>query len=199
MIRSRYISYTSLLLFLLSFLAQGEELRLKINPGAPNLVSFISQAPLETIEGKTNRISGWISFDPQDLTKPVSSDILVDMASLDTDNRIRNGHMRDNHLHTDRYPNSRFVLTQILVNPGTPIKPNEQVSFNIKGNFTLHGVTRTIQPEVTALWAPDQQTLEVTARFTVRLTDSALPRPQFLIMKLDEDQKVTVKFRAVRE
>lgn len=159
----------------------------------------MSQAPLETIVGKTNSISGWISFNPADLSQPVASDIVVNMATLDTDNKIRNGHMRDNHLHTDRYPTSRFQLKKILVDSGIPLPDGEPMKFSIQGEFTLHGVTRSIQPSVTATWKPTTKTLEVIAQFTVKLSDYQIPRPQFLVMKLDEEQKVTVYFQASGE
>lgn len=185
--------------FLFWEVAYGETIRLEIKPGPPNLVTFVSQAPLETIVGKTNSISGWISFNPADLSQPVASDIVVNMATLDTDNKIRNGHMRDNHLHTDRYPTSRFQLKKILVDSGMPLPDGEPMKFSIQGEFTLHGVTRSIQPSVTATWKPTTKTLEVTAQFTVKLSDYQIPRPQFLVMKLDEEQKVTVYFQASGE
>jgi len=70
------------------------------------------------------------------------------------------------------------------------------VNFRIKGQFTLHGVTKEISPEITALWNSTNKSLKVTAKFNVLLQDYDIPRPQFLFMKLAVEQKVEINFTA---
>ena len=41
------------------------------------------------------------------------------------------------------------------------------------------------------------QEIHVVARFEIKLSDYEIPRPQFLIMKLDEVQRITVDIRGV--
>ncbi|MBM4116436.1 YceI family protein [bacterium] len=54
----------------------------RILPGAEsNLVSFVSKAPLETVEGKTRQVSGEVTVDPADLAAGCRVEVRVDLAS----------------------------------------------------------------------------------------------------------------------
>ena len=178
--------------------ASAAPLKFIVKPGAPNEVKFTSVAQMETIVGKTTAIQGWLTADPDDLGVPVAAEFTVDMATLDTDNRIRNGHMRANHLHTDKFPFSRFALKGLT--PGAPKSLTSSFSdFRAQGEFACHGVTRAIEPQISAAWSPASRTLTVIARFDVKLSDYEIPRPQFLVLKLDDTQKVEVRFTARAE
>ena len=64
-----------------------------IEPIKKNIVQFTSEAPVEKIVGTTNQIVGELIIDPNDLSKPVTAWFEVDAASINTKNKIRNGHM----------------------------------------------------------------------------------------------------------
>lgn len=168
-----------------------------VKPGKPNLVKFTSKAPMETIVGTTDQISGSIVCDPTNLIENVSVVMEVKMATLDTDNSTRNGHMRDNHLHTDQYPLSRFELSNLTDLAQPNLTNGVPVRFKAMGNFTLHGKTNPITPEIEATWNSGSQVIEITATFSVKLPDYEIPRPQFLVMRLDEIQQIEVRFQAV--
>ena len=175
---------------------RAEEFTFKVKPGKPNEVKFISKAPLETIEGITNDISGSVTVDPANADLKTAGEFEVQMATIDTDNSIRNGHMRDNHLQTDKYPTSSFEMKSIEGLDDGMLPDGKPVNFRIKGQFTLHGVTKEISPEITALWNSTNKSLKVTAKFNVLLQDYDIPRPQFLFMKLAVEQKVEINFTA---
>jgi len=193
----RSVALSLLALSVMAVSALAKPLTLKVTPGQPNLITFTSIAPLETIVGKTSSVRGALVFDPDNLAAPVSGSIEVDMATLDTDNRVRDGHMRSNHLHTDQFPFSRFTL-QSLTDTGGQLKfdNGKQARFKARGSFLCHGVTHDIQPEVKAVWNATAGELEVEAFFSVKLSDYNIPRPQFLVMKLDEMQAIAIKFTA---
>ena len=177
----------------------AEYINYKITPGEPNMVKFTSDAPLETIVGETKQIEGSLYADPENLDDSTKAEFEVQMESIDTGNGIRNGHMRDNHLHTDEHPISKFVLKEIKGLSERKLTPGQPEKFTAVGDFTLHGVTREVQPEITAVWNPDQKSIDITAKFEVLLQDYEIPRPKFLFMKLDELQKVEVNFAANAE
>ncbi|MBD3165787.1 hypothetical protein GF324_04255 [bacterium] len=168
-----------------------------VTPGKPNEVKFISEAPVESFEGKTTHIEGEFTLDPQNLDGEMSGRLQIDVKTLDTGIKIRNGHMFDNHLHPDQYPHMTFELTEVVGNTGS-LQAGEN-SLLVGGTFTCHGVTNEITPEVMVDYTPERATLDVTARFTVRLSDYNIDRPQFLFMKLAEEQKVVVRFTANAE
>ena len=193
------LRFSSFALLLIAGLANAEPVTLKVIPGKPNYVQFTSVAPLETVVGHTDRISGTVLVDPENLTGNISAALTVEMGSLTTDNRIRDGHMRDHHLETGKFPTCQFVIKTLGSEAPKKLESGKPETFTIKGEFTCHGVTKDIQPTVTTIWNPDEKSLNVIATFEVLLADYSIPRPQFLVMKLDEKQSVTVKFTAQRE
>jgi len=183
----------------LALFSNAEPMTFKINPTGDNLVRFESKAPLETIIGTTDQISGSITCDPDNLYDGVSADIKVDAASIKTGNKIRDGHMRVNHLNTEEHPTIEFKMDDVELDGhlmvGIPLKTTAT------GDFSLHGITRTIDvpAEVTLMRNDNGYAIHVVAEFQVELSDYEIPRPQFLIMKLDEVQNITVNFRGVTQ
>jgi polyisoprenoid-binding protein YceI len=158
-------------------------------------VTFESKAPMETFEGKTRKVSGFVEFDPAALADSVTVLAEVDLASLDTGIPIRNKHMRENHLETSKYPKAVFRGGRVSEVTGSTLRPGESSTFVLSGTFALHGVTREIAVPVEAAREKDGS-LHVVARFPVNLSDYAISRPEFLVLKLDQTQKVTVDVRA---
>lgn len=169
-----------------------------IVPGGENAVRFRSEAPLESFEGKTDRAAGTILVDPDDLTAPIDVYVVVDLASLDTGIALRNRHMRENHLHTDRFPEAVFTASRVDSAPAGMLPPGASVRCVVAGNFALHGVTKPLTVPVSIVRRPDGA-LEVDARFEVDLSDFEIPRPKFLLLKLDEVQHVTIHLVALPE
>jgi polyisoprenoid-binding protein YceI len=183
-----------ILLVLCVCAAHADPLTFKVGKGGGNLIQFESKAPLETITGVTDQVEGTITLDPRNLADGVSALIIVDAASLKTGNRIRDGHMRDNHLHTDKFPKITFAVGNAVLDGA--LQYGVPRSFQVVGDFYLHGVTRTITVpvQVTLVQADAETKLRIQGTFSVRLSDYEIPRPQFLVMKLDEVQNITVDF-----
>lgn len=177
--------------------AQADPITFKISEGGGNLIQFESKAPLETITGVTDQVEGTITLDPLNLADGVSALIVVDAASLKTGNKIRDGHMRDNHLHTDQFPKITFALSNLTLEGA--LQDNVPRDFQVVGDFFLHGVINTIAVPVQVTWIQKEteRKLHVQGAFSVALSDHRIPRPQFLVMKLDEVQKITVDFWGV--
>ncbi|MBD3234253.1 MAG: hypothetical protein GF315_11075 [candidate division Zixibacteria bacterium] len=183
--------------FLVVVSATAERTTYVVTEGKPNKVEFISKAPLETIEGVTNKISGEVTIDPLNINDNPSANFEVQMADLDTGNSIRDGDMHEDHLHTDKHPTSSFKLKEIKGLSNGQLPDGQEVSFTAVGDFTLHGVTRTIEPQITTKWDSANNSIDVTAKFTVLLKDYDIPRPKFLFMKLSKEQKVRIDFTAM--
>ncbi len=169
----------------------AEPVTFTVAGGEGNLIRFESKAPLETVVGKTDRVTGVISLDPDDLSAGVSARIEVDAAFLKTGNKIRDGHMRNNYLETDRYPVILFVMDSVPL-PGT-LAGDGSFQGVIRGDFTCHGVTREIAVPVVVTRTGNEISIE--GNFEVKLSDYDIKRPKFLIMKLDEVQRITVQIR----
>jgi polyisoprenoid-binding protein YceI len=156
-----------------------------------NEVVFESTAPLETFQGKTREVSGFATLDPSSLADSVVIEVSADMASLDTGIAMRNKHMRENHLETKKYPRAVFRGGRILQASATALGSGDPVTLELRGTMELHGVTRQLVVPVTAAM-DDGGRLKIRAAFDVPLADYNIDRPRFLMLKLNEVQKVTV-------
>jgi polyisoprenoid-binding protein YceI len=189
---------TATLLTLISLMsslpALAEPITFNVTPGGDNEVVFVSKAVGETFDGRTDQISGSFSCDLDNLNAPVSGAIEIDVKSLDTGIKLRNNHMLKNHLQPDEYPTMAFALEEIAECPAM-IVSGEAHTIKARGKFTCHGVTRDIEPDLTLTLNKDGS-LSVMAEWIVNLNDYEIPRPQFLFVKLAEDQEVSASFTA---
>jgi polyisoprenoid-binding protein YceI len=96
----------------------------------------ISHLGYSFVLGRFNNFSGSFSYDPDD---PAASEVkvVVQTASIDTNHAERDKHLRsDKFLDVDRYPQARFTSTSYTEQPdGNAL---------LRGNLTLHGITRPI-------------------------------------------------------
>jgi polyisoprenoid-binding protein YceI len=170
--------------------------RFVINPGSKdNLVKFESHAPMESFDGKTRAVLGELEFDPDQLSDSVTVRIEVDLTELDTGIGLRNRHMRQNHLETDEYPKAVFRGGRIL-EPSASALGATPVTFQLAGTFELHGVTREVIVDAEVVRNEDGS-IQLVSRFEVKLSDYQISRPKFLMLKLDEVQKITVDVTAI--
>jgi polyisoprenoid-binding protein YceI len=172
-----------------------------LDPLTPtDTVRFESTARLEFIEGKTTEISGGVRFDPGNTRTEVSGVLAVDLRSLRTGIGLRDEHMRDRHLHTEKYPLAFFVLSGLSDLP-SELTMDSTHTADVQGYFYLHGVKRDLRSraDVTRMIGTGGvEALKVRAEFAIRLEDYSIPRPKALFVKLAEEVKVTVVFTAYR-
>ena len=64
----------------------------------------------------------------------------------------------------------------------------------LEGTLELHGVTQPVSVPIEMTL--QKGALHVVSHFKVKLPDYKIARPQFLVMKLDEVQSVTVDVEA---
>ena len=83
--------------------------------------------------------------------------------------------------------------------PGSPAKrpaaliAGQTTTVGVEGTFELHGVARRIQVPAEVTWSNEGgvSQVHIVSKFNVKLSDFEIPRPQFLVMKLDEVQRIT--------
>jgi len=159
----------------------------------PNRVRFTSDAPLEEFEGVTSRIDGFLFLDGAGLggeTDLTRSEFYfeVDLASLDTGIGLRNRHMRDHYLETDRFPFSTFTGRVIALDRD----PSGGFRAVASGTLEIHGAERRREIECTAL--PTGEDLRVRCGFAVLLSDHDIPIPKLMFMKIDEVMELDLDF-----
>lgn len=160
-------------------------------------VYFNSPARLEFIQGKTQTVSGMFTFDPDNPEGSIGGLLAVDLRTLKTGIETRDGHMRDNHLHTEKYPFAYFQVDSL--EPVISLKVADSVyTAKVSGKFYIHGVYREIEAELTivrSLASSKSESIKVKAEFAIRLDDFKIPRPKALFLKLAETIEVVAVFR----
>lgn len=109
--------------------------------GAHAFVNFkIKHLGYSWLHGRFNTFDGEFNYDAE---KPNASQIMVniDTASLDSNHAERDKHLRGkDFLNVDKYPTATFKSTNITF--------NNDDSGKVTGDFTLHGVTKSITFEI---------------------------------------------------
>ena len=167
-----------------------------VRPGGDSKVVFTSKAPTETFEGKTSLMTGTLSLDPVAVGDSITVHLEVDLASLDTGSKLRNKHMRENHLETGKFPKAVFDGAAILAGAGAKLEPGKAAAFQVEGTFTIHGVSRRLRCDAQAMVAGKGNAVAFSATFPIKLSDYDIKLPEFLFMKLAETQQVRVSATA---
>ncbi len=161
-----------------------------VRPGGDTKVVFTSKAPVETFEGRTDQMQGTVTVDPAAVGDSVTVHLEVDLASLDTGKKLRNKHMRENHLETEKYP--KAIFDGAVVRGGAKLEAGKRTAFEVDGTFTLHGVSRRLKANAEVWLDATGRQLGFVATFPIALPDYAIKRPEFLFMKLAEVQQLRV-------
>ena len=158
-----------------------------VDSKAKNVVKFYSKASVEEFEGVSSKIDGYIYSEKNELQ---NADVYfeVDLNLLDTGIGLRNRHMREDYLHTDKYPKTHFK------GKITEINKISDTEFDVKANGTyfLHGISqnRQISGKIYLM----DNSMKLKSEFIVKLTDHNVEIPKFMFLKISENIKVYVDF-----
>ena len=105
--------------------------------GAHASINFkIKHLGYSWLTGRFNKFSGQFSYDPANVNASKIT-IDVDTSSIDSNHAERDKHLRsEDFLEVDKFNSAKFVSTQITD------KGDGQLT--VVGDFTLHGVTKSI-------------------------------------------------------
>ena len=109
---------------------------------------------------------------------------------MDTGLSLRNKHMRENHIPPDNCPDAAFQLTTLTV-PAGQLKDGERTAVQVTGTLSLHGQSKLISPVTWMTRQADELTIE--SDFTITLSEFNITRPEFLVLKLSDEQQISVK------
>ncbi len=120
------------------------------DPKGVNTIRFNLDAPLETISGTTNGVTGTISFDKEHPEK-ISGAIKVDATSI----KVPNGTMQD-HLHSAGWIDSgkHGEISFMISSVGNVKMTDKALTADLTGTFTLKGVSKEITVPATFMHLP---------------------------------------------
>lgn len=162
-----------------------------VDKSKKNLVRFISDAPLEDFDGVTNNIDGYMYLKSiEDLTDNHLY-FEVDLTTMDTGIELRNRHMRDNYLETDKF---RFTFFEGSIKNVRP-QSNNVFSVEVGGTLFIRGVTNEII--VYGVLNSTDNGYVVETEFVIALSEYNVDIPQLMFMKINEEIKLQLKFYLV--
>jgi polyisoprenoid-binding protein YceI len=157
-----------------------------IRPDPKNTAEFHAEDSYDAFDGKTHKVTGGIVADPAN-PSAASVEVNIDMASLDTGNKLRNREMRELYLDTGKYPTARFK--SVSVDAPASIAPNAPADIKVTGDFTLHGVTKRMTIPVRVVLIPDGR-IHATSSFNVHMPDFGINVPQNILVTVNNDVPV---------
>lgn len=182
------------LLSLTPALVSAQAATYEVRPQAGSRIRFTSDAPLETMTGTSQAVSGEFTVDPANLAAARGS-VSVPIASLRTGIDLRDQHLRsDTWLDAGRFPEATFEVTG--VSGAARLEEGREARVRLSGRFTLHGRTR--QVTASARVKLEAGVVTVRARFTVHLADYGVSIPEVVQLKVSEDIVVDVQLRGSR-
>jgi polyisoprenoid-binding protein YceI len=136
------------------------------------LAQVESVTDFETFTGRTDGVTGSITFDPA--KKTGGGTIVVDVASISTGIDVRDDHMRSGQwLDAAKHPKITFETTGVRSLGGD--------RYSVTGKFTMRGVTKTITTTATVKHMKESDAtkkagfkgdvLQVKTNFKVKLSD----------------------------
>jgi polyisoprenoid-binding protein YceI len=151
---------------------------------------------LTKVRGQFADFDGTIGFDP-DAPETGSVKVTIQAASINTNEPARDAHLRSSDFFSaDEYPTLTFVSRKV--------KPRSPAEFDVIGDLTIRGVTRTVTLAVTYLgaakdpWGNDKVAFEADTKLNRKdfglHWNAALETGGFLV---GDDVRVLLSIQAV--
>jgi polyisoprenoid-binding protein YceI len=142
--------------------------------------------------GATRALTGSLVIQPDGTIVAHQSRFVVDMTTLQSDSRMRDGYTQHNTLQTGTYPTAVFVPTAVEGLP-SPLPTSGSVNFKLNGNMTIHGVTKPLTWNVQAQIAGQSLTGTATTSFTFEDFGMAPPRTM-MVLSVEDNLALEVNF-----
>ena len=160
-------------------------------PDRERQASFVSDTPIETVEGHTRSIVGFAVAGPaEDPANLRAGAWAMPVKSLTTGLANRDAHIREAQwLDAARFPDVTFRLTRVTGIEAT--KPGVYTAV-LEGDFSVKGTTRPIQAKGSIAFlkeTPESKTvvagdlMRLTMAFTIRLSDYGVSNDIILVRK----------------
>jgi polyisoprenoid-binding protein YceI len=114
----------------------------QIDPAHSHVEFAVRHLMISTVRGRFGALAGSMTLDDHN-PSALKLSVAIDAASIDTREERRDAHLRSaDFLDTGRFP--------VIAFDGTGVSGNLDGSFQLRGNLTIHGVTRPVTLEVTS-------------------------------------------------
>lgn len=154
----------------------------------------IPEGLVDTI-GTTSAIEGQFQLNWDDLSAPLGENTFtVDLSTLQSNQNLRDGWIRDDGPKFSTYPNATFVAESLEGAP-TTYTPGEEVNFQMVGQLTIRDITQPTTFDITAKL--ENGSITGTATAPLKMSDFGITPPDFAnTLTVADDFQVKVDFTA---
>lgn len=165
----------------------------KIDPVHSSAEFRIRHMGVSTVLGRFNAISGTVTLDAKDDSKNAVQ-VEIQTKSVDTANEARDKHLRSaDFFDVEKFPVMSFKSTSFK-------KKGDK--FDVKGDFTLHGVTKPLTVEVeqtgTGKSKEGKDLAGFEASFAIKRSDFGMDKMLGSSL-IGDDVKITVSFETGKQ
>jgi len=184
------LTFTTSLMLLLPLAAAAQPATYKVDP-VHSSVSFTIRHFVSEVEGRFKDYTGTIKFDAQ---HPADSSVqfTVQAASIDTGNDSRDKDLRsDGYFGVEKFPTLSFASSKVT--------PKGSNAFDVTGNLTIHGVTKTITIPASFLGEMETkmgQRAGFKSAFAIKRSDYGITSGAGIV---GDDVNITIRVEAVRQ
>jgi len=150
-------------------------------------VGFEARFPLGDFSGRAEQVAGQFQGDPEDLRRPVTGALTVEVRSLSTGLRGRDRDMR-RALEADAHPEIRYTVTGLEAS-FPAVSDRSDALLTIRGLLAIRGVERPVR-FLGRVRSRDGR-LWVRGDATIRLSDFGIPPPRRLFMAVRDEVVLT--------
>ncbi len=109
----------------------------EIEPSHAKIGFAIAHFGISETEGKFHKYSGTVTASKEDFSD-ATIELSIDVNSIDTENEQRDNHLKgEDFFEVDKYPSIVFKSKKM--------KPMGNNKYKLLGEFTMHGITKTIE------------------------------------------------------
>jgi polyisoprenoid-binding protein YceI len=168
----------------------GQPLTLKADSA---LVEFkaVGRPSLLKIPGKSTRLE--VKLERED-SGALKGSFEFPLDTLETGIGLRDSHMKEKYLETAKFPTAKLEITDAIVPAAFFNQEAGEQPITVKGNLTLHGVTKPV--EVQTRLVREGKGFTAESAFKIMLTDYGISIPKYLGIVIAEDVDVKIRFAA---
>jgi len=167
-----------------------------------NMISFQSDGLIEDIIGVGSKIYANIKLSPEDVDDTDGGIIRFDLSDLKTGNEDRDKEMKGpNYLDVKNYGVAQFKVISISAHNVRKLENAKKVATHVTGDFTLHGVTKTMMIPVTFVYFNKSELTQKRAKgnlldiftvFKIKLSDYGIKVPELFAYRIHEEIEIKV-------
>lgn len=171
-----------------------------------NQAAFISDAPLEKINGLASGVNATIMINVSDITQKPMGKVNVPINNIKTGIDLRDEHLRSEMwLNAAKFPTAEFQLTGIKNPSSNSLNDGQRVKATLVGKFSVHGVAKDIEIPATLTYFKESERtkakapgnlLVASADFDIKLADYGVKIPDMVVGKVSDEVQINVNFVA---